>query len=219
MGRPLPARKVIGIAGMALAPLAIHAAIVSNVWPPLVVAIPLVQLLVLGLVGVFRDPRRARWVVPLAVLLTGGTAWAARSGIDLNAMAGLPHALAYSALLFGFGYSLMPGREAVLTRVVQAARGPLPPELVAHTRRVTFAWCCFFAAQLLASLLLYLLAPIEVWSFFINVLNLPLILLMFLAELVYRFVRFRHVPMESLPDMIRLAAKAARTCRQQVDRA
>ena len=42
----------------------------------------------------------------------------------------------------------------------------------------------------LISLLLFALAPISAWSWFANLLNIPLLLLMFVAEYAYRLLRF-----------------------------
>ena len=165
------ALKVVGVALIVIAPLAIHAAIATSTWTQLIVVVPVLQLLILSAIAVFRDPARIRWLGPLTVVAAFAIVWAERSGLTLTAMPGLPHAMAYSALLVGFGYTLLPGHEAILTRAVNAVRGPLPPEMIVHTRRVTFAWCCFFAAQLLGSLLLYLFAPLEAWSLFIKCLE------------------------------------------------
>jgi uncharacterized membrane protein len=65
----------------------------------------------------------------------------------------VPHAMAYLALLAIFAASLGAGREAVVTAFARGSRGSLSPEFVRYTRRVTWAWCWFFLAQLLASLL------------------------------------------------------------------
>lgn len=215
--RVASAFRVAGIGLVVLAPFAIHAAIATSTWTQLVVVIPVVQLLIIGGIAAFRDPRRLKWLGPLAVVIGLALVWAERSGITLTAMPGLPHAMAYTALLLGFGYTLLPGHEAILTRAVTAVRGPLPPEMIVHTRRVTFAWCCFFAAQLLGSLLLYLFAPLEVWSLFINILNLPLVVLMFVAEGLYRFFRFRDFPMDKLSDILRVVAKTTEKNTQQAD--
>ncbi len=215
--RAASAGKTFGIAAVVAAPLAIHAAIATSTWTQLVVAIPIAQLLILGAIAVIRDPARIKWLGPIAVLLAFAIVLAERSGFALTAMPGLPHALAYGALLFGFGYTLLPGQKAMLTRVVDAVRGPLPPELVVHTRRVTFAWCGFFAAQLIGSVTLYLFAPLEVWSFFVNVLNLPLVVLMFVVEALYRLFRFRNFPRDSLSEIIRVVAKTTEKSAQQAD--
>jgi uncharacterized membrane protein len=205
--RAILAVKAIGIAGILLAPLAIHAAVASATWTPLIVVIPVLQLLIIGIIMGVRDPARIKWLVGGTAVLALALVWGLKSGLGLAAIPGIPHALAYSALLVGFGVSLRPGREAILTRVVAAVRGPLPPEIVIHTRRVTWAWCCFFAAQLVASATLFFLAPVEVWSFFINVLNLPLVLLMFGLECGYRHFRYRDFPPDSLSDILRAVAK------------
>lgn len=210
-------RNIAIFALIALAPLAIHAAIASSRWTLLVVAIPAVQLLILGGAAAVRDPRRLKWLLPLAALFLGLILWAEHRGVSLNAMAGIPHAVAYTSLLLGFGYTLLPGQEAILTRIVIAVRGPLPPELIVHTRRVTFAWCCFFAAQLLASAVLYMSTPLETWSFFINVMNLPLVVLMFVVEGLYRVYRFRDFPMDSASDIVRVLRKTMDRRMRQAD--
>jgi uncharacterized membrane protein len=211
------ARKIVGIALMALAPLAVHFAITSSKWTPFIVAIPVVQVLVLVGMAVIRDRRRIRWLGPIAALFVLLVLWAVHSGASLTAMAGIPHAVAYISLLLPFGYTLLPGQEAILTQIVNAVRGPLPPELVAHTRHVTVAWFCFFAVQLLASVVLYLTAPLETWSFFINVLNLPLLLLMFIIEGLYRALRFRDFPMDSMSDIVRILSTATGRRARQAD--
>jgi uncharacterized membrane protein len=215
----MAAGRVAGIALIVLAPLAIHAAIATARWTELVVLIPAAQLLILATIAVIRDPARMKWLAPIGVFAAVGLVMAGRAGISLTLMPGIPHALAYASFLIGFGYTLLPGHVAILTRVVDAVRGPLPPEMILHTRRVTFAWCCFFAGQLLLSLLLYVYAPLEVWSFFINVLNLPLVVLMFVLEGLYRLYRFRDFPLDSLSDIIRVVAKTTERSARRVDAA
>jgi uncharacterized membrane protein len=201
------AKQITGVLLIAVAPLAIHFAIATSSWTGLIVLIPVLQLLTLAAFVVWGNPARLRWVGPLVIVAILALAWAARADIPLTAMPGIPHAITYISLLIGFGCTLLPGREALLTRVVVAVRGPMPPDVLLHTRRVTIAWCCFFAAQLVGSLTLYLFAPLETWSFFINVLNLPLIVLMFVLEGTYRYFRFRDIPLDRLSDIRRIVAK------------
>ena len=87
----------------------------------------------------------------------------------------VPHAMAYLTLLVVFAVSLQPGREAIVTILARKARGALSGEIVRYTRRVTWAWCWFFVAQLMGSLVLLLFAPLDAWSLFVNLCNLPLI--------------------------------------------
>jgi uncharacterized membrane protein len=66
------------------------------------------------------------------------------------------------------------------------------------TRNLTIAWCVFFAAQLIASALLFAFAALATWSLFVNLLNLPLLALMFAGQLVYRMVRHPDYPRVSI---------------------
>ncbi len=115
----------------------------------------------------------------------------------------VPHAMAYLALLAWFAVSLRPGHEPVVTILARKSRGTLPTDTMRYTRRVTWAWCWFFVAQLVTSVALLLFAPAEVWSFVINLCNLPLIALMFGAEYAYRQWRHGARSPERLVDTLR----------------
>jgi uncharacterized membrane protein len=202
-------RIIVVIALVVAAPLAIHAGITGASWPLLTPVVLAVQLIVVGAALAIQRPARIKWLVLAAVALVASLLWARDAGLSLSAMPGLPHALAYSALLIGFGMSLMPGHTAILTRMATSLRGALPRDLLIYTRRVTAVWCGFFAGQLLLSLCLYAWAPLTVWSFFINVLNLPLVLLLFAAEYGYRVIRFRAYQHDSLSETIHVLAKSS----------
>jgi uncharacterized membrane protein len=122
---------------------------------------------------------------------------------------GLAHAALYGGLLALFGRSLLPGRADLVTaiaRAVHVRRGQaLPAAMARYTRRVTQAWCGFFAGQLAASALLLAFAPAGIWSLIVNVLDLPLVLAMFAAEYAVRLMRFRGHEHPSLAETIRAA--------------
>jgi len=214
MWRFASAAKLGAILIFIVAPVILHALIVKASGPSLILTASFLQLVLVGGVLASRNPGWAKGLAAAAAALLVALIAADRAGLNLSLMPGIPHALTYAALLAGFGGSLLPGHVPILTRVVVSVRGPLPEALMIHTRRVTAAWCCFFAAQLVISLILYLWAPLEIWSFFINVLNLPLVLLMFIAEYSYRVLRFRDYPHDSLLDMMRIVAKTTKTARQ-----
>ena len=136
---------------------------------------------------------------------------AARKEFRSQALAGfgltIGLALAFLNLLWFFGRTLVPGREAFITRLARHARGgALPPGMESYTRRLTFAWCVFFAAQLAISALLLRFGSLESWSLFINVLNFPLLALMFAVDYLYRVLRFGDSP-ASLTSAVRAYAK------------
>jgi hypothetical protein len=123
------------------------------------------------------------------------------------AVSGVTHAAAYLILLWYFGRTLRSGREPLITRLARSVHGSLPPEIAAFTRRVTAAWCVFFAAQVLLSLLLLALAPFDIWSTFVNLLNLPLLVLMFVGDHLYRAIRFPDYPRASIARILRAFAE------------
>jgi len=134
---------------------------------------------------------RLRW--PLAVLAAGVAIWlwarpASTPGTLLAVHVGI-----YLGLLWLFARTLRRGREPLVTGIARRVRGVLPPEVASYTRRVTQAWCVFFACMAGASTALFLLAPLAVWSLFANLLNLPLVIAMFVAEYLVRITRFRHL--------------------------
>src|SRR5882672_5172116 len=103
------------------------------------------------------------------------------------AVSGVTHAAAYLILLWYFGRTLRSGREPLITRLARSVHGSLPPEIAAFTRRVTAAWCVFFAAQVLLSLLL--------------------LALMFVGDHLYRAIRFPDYPRASIARILRAFAE------------
>ena len=99
----------------------------------------------------------------------------------------------YAVLALSFGRTLSPGRVPLCSRLATLVHGPLAPALARYTRSVTLAWTWFFAAVAFALVVLFVAAPLSVWSAFANFGAAPLVGLMFAAEHAVR----RHV----LPDV------------------
>ena len=153
---------------------------------------------------IFRWTRRAWWPLILTTL-TLLVYFVLQSGhglIGLLAVNGLFHAALNLSILWLFGSTLMHGRVPLITQIARRISGDIPPEIVTYTRHVTIAWCFLFILQVTVSLLLYLFAPLAAWSFFINVLDFPLLALMFLAEFTYRTLRFPDHPVISIMKII-----------------
>jgi uncharacterized membrane protein len=98
----------------------------------------------------------------------------------------LQHVAMLTALAAWFGTSLRPGRDALVSRFARLYEGDLDAGALAYTRGATLAWALFCAAMAIASALLYFLAPLATWSVFANLLTLPLVGAMFVAEFVVR---------------------------------
>lgn len=168
-------------------------------------------------------------IAPLAAALIWflGRSWRGRLGLSVLVLAAfaawiasgaasaspalvylLPHAGAYLFMLWLFGRTLMPGREALITRLARRVHdGTLPAQIERYTRHVTAAWCVFFAGMALSSLLLYLFASLAVWSVFANLLNAPLLAAMFLAEYLYRILRYPNFSHASIRSTIQAFQK------------
>ena len=156
----------------------------------------------------FRFVGRA-WPILLIAIITA--AWWLISNhqgrIGLQAVNGLSHATLNLFLFWLFGHTLLPGREPLIAQISRKVNGQLYPEVVNYTRYVTIAWCLYAAAQVLISLLLYLFASLEAWSFFVNILNLPLLISMFVVEKAYRTIRFPDHPKTSIWKAIEIYSK------------
>lgn len=114
----------------------------------------------------------------------------------------LQHAGMQGLLGLAFGRSLLAGQVPMVSRFAAVIHGSLSPALERYTRQVTWAWTLYFSVMTSLSLLLFWLAPVAVWSVFANLLNLPLLILMFAAEYGARVVLLpasdRSGPLEAI---------------------
>jgi len=86
-----------------------------------------------------------------------------------------------------FGRTLSGPGESLVTRMARKVHGGvLSARQVAYTRWVTKAWTVFFLSLATISTILFLLAPVAVWSVFANLLGGPLIGAMFVGEYLWR---------------------------------
>ncbi len=141
----------------------------------------------------------------LVLGVAGCLAWN-RAGTDAL-LPVLPQVAIYCMLLIWFGGTLRRGREPLVTYMARHVHESMSDELLAYTRRVTIAWCLFFLAMGFTSLALFLWASSETWSLFANVLNLPLVIAMFLAEYGWRALRHPHMSRATVPTMVRAFMK------------
>ena len=180
----------------------VHSAVTGAQPALLRFALTLFPLLILACWALTRPRIKPVWIL---VLLAAGAATyvlASRDGWGLAAAYGIPHAAVYLGLLWLFGLTLLFGQEPLITRLARRVHGLLQPDHEAYTRRLTAVWCVFFAAQLVASALLSRFASPASWSFFVNLLNFPLLALMFVGEYGYRVIRYPDFPRTSIPMAI-----------------
>ncbi len=120
----------------------------------------------------------------------------------------LTHWAIYGTLFLTFALTLRPGREPLISAMARRLHGPITPPLARYTRRVTMAWTGFFLAQLTTSVALFVFAPLVIWSFFVNILDIPLVAAMFAAEYAVRLRCLADPPRHSLAQIIAMVADA-----------
>jgi len=203
--------KMLAAAAIVGYPILIHVALAGSAGDPARTLLVMAPMAALGCWLIARSQNRMLWL--LIVAGAAGATWllARGTGLGTTVLCGVPHAAAYLFMLWLFGRTLLPGREAIITRLARLARqahgATLPPAMERHTRKLTAAWCVFFAAQLAGSALLLAYGSLETWSLFINVLSFPLVGLMFALDYLYRVIRYRHLPQSSIATAIQAYAK------------
>ncbi len=145
-------------------------------------SLAMAPLVALSLALAWRSAHR-RWMLLLClagcVAMYFGTDWLVQ---HYNLVFLLQHVGMQALLGLAFGATLRTGQIPLVSRLAAMVHGQLSPALARYTRQVTWAWSLYFSAMAAASLLLFWLAPVTVWSVFANLLGLPLLVLMFVAE-------------------------------------
>jgi uncharacterized membrane protein len=162
------------------------------------------ELAILAMVLIVRFPR---WRVAAILAVGAGALILAVRSTTSDAIivaSGVPYTATYIGLLAIFGASLLPGRTPVITLLSEKLSvEPLSPPLLSYTRKVTILWSCFFATQLIISFALFFGAATITWSFFVNVLNIPLNNAVFAGEYAYRRLRFPSVRHRAFAEIFR----------------
>jgi uncharacterized membrane protein len=101
---------------------------------------------------------------------------------------------AYGLVSLSFARSLFGGRVPICTQMTDKLHGPLTPVEIAYTRKATVAWSVFYALLAAAILILFFLAPLRIWSMFVNFAAFGIIGLMFIADHAIRRRVLPHRP-------------------------
>jgi uncharacterized membrane protein len=133
-----------------------------------------------------------RWVHLLLALLAAAAAglllvryWPVMER-DFSLVFLLQECACYGLLSVSFALSLRRQRVALCTQLADRVHGPLTPQEVLYTRRLTAVWALFFILIAATTCGLYCFASLRAWSLFANFCVLPLIGLMFAVEYAVR---------------------------------
>jgi len=134
------------------------------------------------------------------VAMLGGLAWfwsSLRENIALLFF--IQHLGTNLALGSLFGRSLLGDGEALITQLARAVHQSDLSEIKRrYTRQATVAWTLFFLTNALISAILWLFAPLAMWSTFANLLSTPLLAAMFVGEHIWRLT---VLPPEERPSI------------------
>ena len=90
------------------------------------------------------------------------------------------------SLLIIFGSSLLPGKEALITAIGEASRGPLTTTMRRYTYWLTACWCGLFVIMAILSTTLLLIGKQSLWFWFTNVFNYVIVSILFIGEFYLR---------------------------------
>jgi uncharacterized membrane protein len=143
----------------------------------------------LGAASVVAWQRRHRLLAALAALVVAGLVVQAWRGHDLPAgsLYVCQHVAIHVLLALVFGLTLLAGREPLVTALARRVHGTMTPAMAAYSRKVTGAWTGYFVAMATLSIVLYVVAPFDVWAAFANLVTPLAILLMFVGEYLLRY--------------------------------
>lgn len=164
-------------------------------WMPAITA-AVALIVALALLLASREPRlRSGWLIVAAVV---PLAWHYAPSLLLY----VPPAALNVAFGGFFAVTLAPGREPRIASFARLERGgDLPADLGRYTRRLTWVWTALFFGSAAVGLLLAALAPLNVWSAFVNVASYVAVAALFVGEYLCRKLRFpqyRHAPLSTL---------------------
>lgn len=155
----------------------------GGLWPLLIAVVP-------ALAMAFDLARRRFGIVALVPLCLAAIAAMTLIWPYLQANVSIVYYVQHIALNLTLGLvfarTLLKGRLPLCTFFAGFLHAEVSPALARYTRQVTVAWSLFFFGVAAISTLLFFLAPVETWSVFANLLDLPLVGLMFFAEHLVR---------------------------------
>lgn len=121
---------------------------------------------------------------------------------DTNRLYVLQH-VGINVLLCGwFGGSLRAGQLSLIGQFAERVH-PLSPAMVRYTAQVTFVWALYFAAMVLASIVVYARFSFAAWSVLANLLTPLLVGALFLGEYLLRYRLHPEFERTRLVDAVR----------------
>jgi uncharacterized membrane protein len=113
------------------------------------------------------------------------------------------HVAVHLALAIVFGATLRRGATPLITTLADRVHGPLTPAMNTYTRKLTAVWVGYFATMAALSLLLFTLAPFEIWALFANLVTPIALGALLIGEFWLRYVLHPEFTRTRLMDAVR----------------
>lgn len=200
----------LGLAGVLAYAGLCHWLVAKNPASPWSQATVLGPMTVLGAVGMWKDGLRGS-AVALLCGVVGLIALCSRGVVPVDGLYLLQHAGVQAGLGWWFGRTLVAGRQPLISALAARVHRGLTPDMAVYTRGVTRLWTAYFVGLAVLSVLLFLLAPLSVWSVFANLVSPVSALVLFVGEYVWRYRRHPEFERASLLDAVRAYQATARS--------
>lgn len=173
----------------------------ASPWNTVLVLAPMLVAIALGAWRAGQRPLAALAALALAALCV-------QAGLHRPLSASLlylaQHAGVNLFLAVGFGSTLRPGHQPLITALAARVHGPrFTPAMAAYTRKLTWAWTLYFVAMVLLSLGLYAWASFDTWALFANLLTPLAVALMFGGEFLLRYWLHPEFERSTMAEAIR----------------
>lgn len=107
-----------------------------------------------------------------------------------------------------FWRTLMPDNTPLVTDIGEKSRGPLSAAMRNYTLRVTQLWAAVLGIQLIYTLYLSIYGPEWLWALVTSLINYVLVITLFVAEFLYRKVKFPEHNHPGFIEYIRIVLSA-----------
>lgn len=174
-------------------PVSMHWLLTSGQWP---ISTLLMASLPFGLLPLnLLTAGRIRWGLLSAVALIMAIASAWNALLQNPSLVFLLQNITMECLIaWAFGHTLLPGREPLISQFARRIhRTDYSPAIATYTRQATWAWALYFVAIGIVSLLLFMTAPLAIWSWYVNFFSFALLGVMFAGEYAMRRWRLRDI--------------------------
>lgn len=185
-------------------PVAMHLLLTSGQWPLLTLLLALAPFALLPLSLITGG--HLAWGLLAAAALLAASAWGWQTLLQRQDLIYLLQNVGMQGLMaLVFGHTLLGGREPLISQLARRIhRDDYSPAIARYTRQATWAWTLYFVAMGLTSVVLFVSAPLAIWSYFVNFISFLTLGAMFVAEYAVRRWRLRGIRHMSLLQSVKL---------------